>query len=142
MKEISVDKRKPIIAVIFGFFSAIVWLQLYVTYTIQQEIKFWYLMILLILGVSFFLMMIQNFVYKEKIEITDKAIYIYKKMMMVPFQQTIYFTQIKQIKTQILKNNTRVIQLDLKGKKYLFSLVHEMERSKAQKLVKYLNQQL
>ncbi len=142
MKEIIIDKRKPIIAVVFGFFSALVWIQLYVTYIVEREMKLWYFIILVTLGLAFLLTMIQNFVYQEKIEITDQHIKIYKKMMMVPFQQKIEFSQIKSIKTQALKNDIREIQLDLEGRKYLFSLVQEMERNKAQKLVKYLNQKI
>lgn len=142
MKEIIIDKRKPIIACIFGFFSVVVWIQLYVTYVIRREFQFWYFFILVTLGVAFLLMMIQHFVYKEKIGIADTYIRTYKKMMMIPFQQTIEFTQIKKVKTQTLKNDTRNIQLELEGKKYLFSLIQEMDRNKAQKLVKYLNQQI
>ena len=136
--ELLINKKKPIMALIYGFFSFIVFLQLYITIVEEREIKIFYVLILGDLGLLLSLLMIQNMIYIERIILTEKQITIFKKIALFPIKKQIKLSRIQKTKVIIHKNETREIQLQLRDKKYLTTLTSGLSKEENQQIIQFL----
>lgn len=136
--ELLINKKKPIMALIYGFFSFIVFLQLYITIVEEREIKIFYVLILGDLGLLLSLLMIQNMIHIERIILTEKQITILKKIALFPIKKQIKLSRIQKTKVIIHKNETREIQLQLRDKKYLTTLTSGLSKEENQQIIQFL----
>ncbi|MCP4522478.1 MAG: hypothetical protein GY827_12425 [Cytophagales bacterium] len=139
--ELIIDRKKPIMATLNGLFGGVVLLQLIMT-TIYQGFEIDRFLVLIPMATIFFLMMVQNFTYKEKVMVQEGKIRISKKLFMFPFHKEIALDTIKNVSSNSLKGDKREVSLEIKDKKDPYSLVYDIDKNKAQKLVTYLNKQL
>lgn len=136
--ELLINKKKPIMALIYGFFSFVIFLQLYMTIVKEREIKIFYVLILGDLGLLLSLLMIQNIIYIERIVLTKKQIIVFQKIALFPVKKQIVLSTIQNIKVITLKNETKEIQLELQHKKYLTTLTSGLSKNESQQIIQFL----